>query len=167
MLKGRGEKGQLEISFGMIFSILLIIAVLAVSFYAIQYFVNLSTCSSLGLFHDALQKDVDTAWQGSSSRTLFEGDVPGSVDYICFGNMSITPASADRERFEELRKTYRLSTSNVFIYPQKENCGSGIVDRQIKHAAMREFFCIKTREGTIKAALNKNNLETSVTVSAP
>ncbi len=164
MLKVRGARGQLEISFGMIFSIILIIAVVAVAFYVIQYFMKLSTCSGIGLFYEGLQEETDTAWAGSSSRTLFHGQVPSSVDYICFGNMSLNPANADRERFEELKRAYRLRDSNVFVYPQKKNCGE-LSARTLQHARMSEFFCVRAdSKNIVEISLTKETFDNLVSV---
>lgn len=159
------KRGQLEISFGMIFSIIIIIAVLAISFYVIQYFTNLTKCSTLGLFYEDIQKETNTAWQGTTSKSLFVGNVPSQVSYVCFGNMTISPKAADTERYNELRKTYRLSGSNSFMYPIQKSC-SGLSEHNINHANIPEFFCIKQVGGKVKVSLEKGAFDNSVKFSS-
>jgi hypothetical protein len=160
----REKRGQLEMSFGMIFSIIIIIAILAVSFYVIQYFTKLSTCTSTGLFYDALQKEVDTAWSASSSKQLFSANVPGSADYTCIGNMSMQPRTEDKARFDEIYKMSRLSDANVFFYPQNKGCKT-LNSHRIIHMKTNEFFCIKNEGNTVELLIQKDAFDTSVTVS--
>jgi hypothetical protein len=159
------KRGQLEISFGMIFSIIIIIAVIATSFYVIQYFTNLTKCSTIGLFYEGIQKETNTAWQGTTSKSLFVGNVPSQISYVCFGNMSLSPRSQDVERYNELKKTYRLSNSNSFMYPTQKGCSS-LGDHNINHANIPEFFCIKQIGGKVKVSLEKGAFDNSVKFSA-
>ena len=59
------KRGQIDISFGMIFSIILIIAVVGVAFYVINNFIELKKCTEIGLFYDDLKKYIDEAWQST------------------------------------------------------------------------------------------------------
>lgn len=149
----------------MIFSIIIIIAVIATSFYVIQYFTKLSKCSTIGLFYEDIQSEVNEAWQGTTSRTLFTGTVPGAVDYVCFGNMTRSPGSADTQKHTELMRLYRVSQSNVFMYPSQKSC-PGIGDYKIDHANMQSFFCMRANDGKITVALEKGAFDSSVTVKA-
>jgi hypothetical protein len=160
------KRGQLEISFGMIFSIIIIIAVIATSFYVIQYFTKLSKCTTIGLFYEGIQSEVNEAWQGTTSKTLFSGNVPSSTDYVCFGNMSLSAGAADSGRKSDLMRLYRVSQSNVFMYPAQKTC-PGIGDHRIDHANMQGFFCIKEQDGKIRVSLEKGAFDSSVTVKAP
>ena len=49
------KRGQLQISFGMIFSIIIIIAFVAVFIYAITIFMGWKRCAETGLFKEDLQ----------------------------------------------------------------------------------------------------------------
>src|SRR3989338_2426588 len=61
------EKRGLELSFSMIFSIIVIIAIVAVAFYMISYLLKLKNCTELGLFGRDLQDTIDRAWNSDSA----------------------------------------------------------------------------------------------------
>lgn len=160
------KRGQLEISFGMIFSIIIIIGVLATSFYVIQYFMKISKCSTVGLFYEGLQDETNKAWQGTTSKTLFTGTVPSSATYVCFGNMTVGSEQIDQGRHDELYRLYRVSQSNSFMYPAQKSCPS-VGDHKINHANVQKFFCVKNNQGQVKISLEKDAFDNSVTFSAP
>ena len=81
------EKRGLELSFSMIFSIIVIIAIVAVAFYMISYLLKLKNCTELGLFTRELQETVDRAWNADSSSELFERTLPSFVDKVCVGSL--------------------------------------------------------------------------------
>src|SRR3989338_4193949 len=99
----RGRKGQFEVSFGMIFSVIVIIAVIVVAFYIIMQFLEFKDCTALGLYYDNLESEINKAWAstGVTSKT-FSGDVPSAVDYVCFGNLNKPASGEDRKRQTEL-----------------------------------------------------------------
>ena len=158
------KRGQMEISFGVIFSIIMIIAILATSFYVIKYFTSLSRCSSTGLFYDSLRDEVDTMWKASGGRQLFSYIAPGSVDYACFGNMTTQAKTTDRERFDEIYRTNRLSDYNLFFYPLTKGC-KALNSQHVEHVNIPEFFCVKPVEGEISVILEKDTFDSSVTIS--
>jgi hypothetical protein len=161
------KKGQIEMSFGMIFSIILIIAVVAIGFYVIRYFMSLSTCTSIGLFYSGMQKDVNDAWGASDSRSIFSGNVPGSVKYVCFGNLTETASAGSNEMLQELRKQYAFSTrENIFLYPAGAgSCTPDLGSMNINHAATAYFFCVKTAEGKVQVTISKGSTSSVVIIS--
>ena len=52
------KRGQLQISFGMIFSIILIIAFVALAVYVIMIFLDTGKCANTGLFKNDLQQEI-------------------------------------------------------------------------------------------------------------
>jgi len=86
-MKKRGsKKGALEISFGMIFSIFLIIIFIAAAFYAIRMFLSTQDDIKIGIFVNDLKKDVDAMWKGSSESQKVEYSLPSKVQEVCFVN---------------------------------------------------------------------------------
>ena len=61
-LTPRSRSGQLEISFGMIFSIILIIIFIAAGFYAITKLLALQRTIQIESFLKDFQDDVDKMW---------------------------------------------------------------------------------------------------------
>ena len=83
----RNKRGQLQISFGMIFSIILIIAFIAVFIYVITIFMGWKKCASTGLFKEDLQSTVNNAWQSDQYQDVFpksQSIVPSGITQICF-----------------------------------------------------------------------------------
>jgi len=79
----KNRKAQMEISFGMIFSIILVIFFLAFGFYAIMRFIELQQSVQIETFLDDFQEDVNAIWkspQGSQSRTY---TLPTKITAVC------------------------------------------------------------------------------------
>jgi len=82
------KRGQMKISFGMIFSIILIVIFIGFAIYAIQKFVGLQENVKTEQFIENLQSDVDTAWKSSQTSKEVEYTVPKDVNNICFRDES-------------------------------------------------------------------------------
>ena len=82
--KKRGKKGQLNLSFGMIFSIILIIVFLAFGFYAITKFIDLQNSVQIENFLRDFQKDVDNMWKSREGSQIISYPLPGKISAVCF-----------------------------------------------------------------------------------
>ncbi len=78
------KKGQLKLSFGMIFSIFLIIIFLSVAVYAIIKFIDMQKTIQVKLFMDNLQADVNQMWQSQQGSQTKEYSLPNSINAVCF-----------------------------------------------------------------------------------
>ncbi len=78
------KRGQMKMSFGMIFSIILIIIFIVIAFYAIQKFLDLQQNIQINQFADSLKSDIDKMWGGSQGSQEFEYLVPSKTKSICF-----------------------------------------------------------------------------------
>ena len=85
-MKKRGKKGAIELSFGMIFSLILIIVFLAFGFYAITKFIALQKTIQIENFLRDFQNDVDTMWKSSQGSTPYTYSLPTSITSVCFRN---------------------------------------------------------------------------------
>ncbi|MBI2630299.1 hypothetical protein HYW76_04295 [Candidatus Pacearchaeota archaeon] len=112
----RGKTGQIQISFGMIFSIILIIAVIAVAFYAITKFLCVKKSAEVGLFKEELQNEINRARGGAETSETFDGNLPVSIKKVCFFDSSKPAIGKDKELEKELKK---YMESNLFFYPPK------------------------------------------------
>lgn len=84
MVKKRGCRGQMKMSFGMIFSIILIVIFLAFAFYAITKFLEFQDGLKIEKFFDDLQADVDKTWAGAESSDIREYSLPKKITSVCF-----------------------------------------------------------------------------------
>lgn len=71
-------------SFGMIFSIILIIAFLAFAFYAIKSFLQMQQDIQINQFTENFQKEIDTLWKSTSGTKSVEYIIPSKVENVCF-----------------------------------------------------------------------------------
>ncbi|MDD5699726.1 MAG: hypothetical protein PHH00_00840 [Candidatus Nanoarchaeia archaeon] len=80
----RGKKAQIHISFGMIFSIIMIIIFIGFAIFAIQKFLGIQRSIQTTKFYDDLQTDINAVWNSAQSSQAKSYDVPGSIGKICF-----------------------------------------------------------------------------------
>lgn len=76
----------MQISFGMIFSIILIIAFLAFGFYAIKKFLDLQSSVQIEQFMQDFQNDVDKMWKSPEGSRSVSYTLPAKVNSVCFKN---------------------------------------------------------------------------------
>ena len=88
MVRKKSKAGQMNLSFGMIFTIILIIVFIAFAFYAIGKFLNIQKAAKTAQFIDAFETDVNRMWKSSQGSHQINYSVPSSVDYLCFTDFS-------------------------------------------------------------------------------
>lgn len=140
----KNKKGQIQLSFSTIFSIIIIIVTLSVAFYVIRTFVVRSDCVKIQLFYEDLEKEVDEVWRSSSARQEFSRDLPNSVKGICFGKIDELKTKYPNE-YKEISKYSRLQ-KNVFIYPPAKNCDSSVSYHKLEHVEISEAFCVYSKD---------------------
>ena len=163
----RGRRAQLQISFGMIFSIIIIVATLAVAGYVLAKFVNLGGNVSCKIFYDDLQKEIDKAWSGDGATSdIFSGRVPRGVDKVCFGNFSTAASASDRQVYEEL-KFYSSEKGNLFFYPTSENeCDNEGFVYILNHVSITKFFCVSEKDRKAEIKISKSVTDALITLKA-
>lgn len=145
------KRGQLQLSFSMIFSIFIIIVTLAVAFYVIREFVQTSSCSSIQLYYDALEREIDKVWRSSGAQLTFSHAVPSSVKAVCFGN----PAELESRFAAEKSALGRFAgqEKNAFIVPLQ--CGTQTSARTVQHAVIEKAFCVPAVKEKVSFRLQK------------
>lgn len=146
----KDKKGQLHISFGMIFSVLMIIVFIGFAFFAIQKFLGIQKNIQVNQFYDNLQTDVNAVWNSAQSTQEKSYNVPSSIGKICF----ITPTSADID--------------NMFIYDGSGRPTGSKNIENINIAAMtsEEALCFNAFSNKINLVLKKNFSDTLVTITS-
>jgi hypothetical protein len=140
----RNREGQLDISFGMIFSIILIIIFLSFGFYAIKKFIDLQDSIKVESFLRDFQQDVDNMWKSPQGGQNLVYSLPGKVSSICFVN----------DEFQNLE----FASSQI------------IPGKQIEHLDIAKItskenpFCIQNIKGKVTLTLVKDFGETLVRV---
>ena len=155
----------MKLSFGMIFSIILIIIFIAFAFYVIKTFLGTGITAQAAAFKDDIQNDVNKLWSASQGSQEEEYFLPNKIEYVCFVDYYSTASGAYSEIYEELKLGY-YGSENLFFYPSNEL--SGI---ELKHVAIEDItsfqnpYCIPNTDSRVKIILNKDFNETLVTVA--
>jgi hypothetical protein len=149
------KRGQLNISFGAIFSIIIIVATLAVAGYVIYQFVRGTNQVNCALFYDDFQKDINRAWASDGETSyIFSGNVPSGAEKVCFGFLSQdVPDSDDLEAYNFFKKINTIK-ENLYIYP-KDACGDSRYKFEIKNAESDSFFCVDIVSGSASLRISK------------
>ena len=133
------KRGQLKLSFGMIFSIILIIAFLGFAFFGIQKFMGYQKSIQEKQFFSNLKQDVNQVWQSTQASNRFNLTVPRDVTQVCF-----TPDP----------------TENVYFYTDKATPGD-----YVDHLNISSETCINVEKQRASILLEKNYGDSRVTVS--
>jgi len=160
------KRGQLKISFGMIFSIIMIIIFLTFGFYAIRMFLGIQEKATVGLFLDDFQGDVNSVWQSIEGSQEEEYNLPKKIEYVCFIYSDNPEAGKHRDFFSDLKITL-LDENNIAFYPVGS---SGIESAEIKNLDIGGItqnenpFCIENEGGKIKLTLIKETGDAQVKI---
>jgi hypothetical protein len=174
--RGKGKKSQgnvLGMSFGTIFSILLIIFIIIIAFIVIRAFLGTQKCAQIGIFASDLQSDVTTVWKSSSEggRQNINQIVPSNIDYVCFMNltMPVTAIGIVGTIGDEL-KIYRGVEANMFFYPLENACNTPYT--KIEHLNLDKMtgktnpYCVPVENGKSKILIKMGFNEDLVTLES-
>jgi hypothetical protein len=158
-LKNKFRLGQMKLSFGMIFSIILMILFVAFAFYAIDKFLSMSDAVKIGKFSDSLQSDIDKIWKAPQASQKFEYDLPKKIKKICLIDYSSGNKGGNSDIYEELEHMY-YENENLFFYPVGSSEGIDVL--VLKHINLEKItetknpFCIESSKGKVELTLKKN-----------
>ena len=160
LLSKKSKKGQqaLGMSFGMIFSIILIVFFIAIAGIVIKSFLSAQDCARMGIFIDRLEKDVDKSWNSPSDSHVFKGDLPSKIDYVCFGNLS-ADINGDFDTIGYDLGLFRGKKATIFFYPTGNACE--IPFYNLKHIDVEKITsrknpnCFETQKGKVSFKLEK------------
>jgi hypothetical protein len=162
----RGQ-GQMHLSFGMIFSIILIIVFIVFAFYAIKKLLDLQENVSVKQFIKSLETDVDKTWKGSGGSQEVTYDLPSGINYVCFVDYSSGKRGNMQNLYAPLKLAY-TGDENLFFYPLDAAEGSN--SRATAHVNTEGItltnnpFCIKNNKGKVKMTFSKNYGEALVMI---
>jgi len=154
------KSGQMELSFGMIFSIILIIVFIMFAFYVIKILLQNQSRSEVLMFKEDLQNDVDKVWKGSGSISNPNGyNLPKKIELICFADFSSPAEGNNQELYKDLKKTYN-EFENLVFYPV--GSAQGLDSTEIKHIDIDKItslgnpFCVENSDGKIKLTIKRD-----------
>ena len=113
----KNNRGQMQLSFGMIFSIILIIIFVSVAFFAIKTFLGLQDSSLITKFVKDLNSDIDRIWKSSQSSQTIDYMLPKEVTHVCFVDFSKESNGTHVNLFNELKRGDFGGGENFVFYP--------------------------------------------------
>jgi hypothetical protein len=167
------RRGVIGLSFGMIFSILMIIAIVAIAAYAIIYFLNLGKISEISLFHQKFQETVDEVWGSSITNKIVSFTLPGEIERVCFGNLSAQTRDQryDKEYkdFKRYSSNFEKKTTNRFIYPTNEagDFTYKKIDKIDLSGLDSNFECFEVVNRKIRVRFEKDTFDALVIIGKP
>jgi hypothetical protein len=171
-MKKRGKRGQevLGMSFGMIFSILLIVFFIVIAFIVINSFLKTQKCAQTGVFITDFKDEIKKAFNSPSEDSDFTRNLPSSIEYVCFSNaLKPITASGSEEKIGEDIGIYSGKDANLFFYPRTNSCGASyfkIDNLNIeKTAGADNLKCFEVKDGKIKIHVQKGINENLVSLS--
>ncbi len=141
------KRAQMKMSFGMIFSIFLIVIFLTFAIYAIIKFINMQHLIQIELFKDNLQADINQMWQSQYGSQPKEYYLPNKINAVCFldddyQNLIFEPDTLiERDNIDNINITFITSEGE------------------------EDPFCIPNIEGKVKMTLVKDYGETLVKIT--
>lgn len=115
--KNKRAESSVGMSFGVIFSIILMIVFIVFAFIAINYFLNMSKVTTTNLFYENLQNEINRVYASPSSEKEFSFELPPKVEMICFFDFK-KPATIEVEKYKEV-EMYDFTGENLFLFPQR------------------------------------------------
>lgn len=161
----------LELAFGMIFSIIMIITIVGVASYVIVHFLEVGKVSQLSLFHQNFQETVNDIWASSITNKVVSFDLPSGITQVCFGNLSESRWNPNyrqqRDDFIRYSSTFDRERSNRFIYPTEKSGDFALkkVDK-IDLSGFDGFDCIEVKDRKLRVRMIKDNFNPLVKVEA-
>jgi len=147
------KNGQMKLSFGMIFSIILIIFFITFAFFAIQKFLDLGDTINVGKFVDDFQSNVDKLWMGSQGSQELEYSLLKKIKLVCFVNFLESEKGPHINFYEEFEKY--ASNKNLFFYPVNSVELNGL---KIEHIDFEgdNPLCFEVKNGKVKIGIEKD-----------
>lgn len=141
------NKAQMKLSFGMIFSIFLIIIFLAFGIYAIKNFLGMQSDVQTAQFANGLQSEIDKLWKGSQGSQVLKYSLPKKISSVCIVN----------DDYENLI----FRTSN-YEYVEGRLLKNIDVEKILGNS---NEFCIDTVKGKIQLTIKKSYGEALVYIT--
>lgn len=138
------RRGALEISFGMIFSIILIIVFLSFAFYGIKKLISVQETAMVYQFKEDLQNDINKIWNGPQGQQPVKYKLPNKIEGICIEN---------------------YESQNFYFIPKGKFSG-GILDNIDEKNTLGNSgsLCFENKDGYVSMTLKKDFGENLVTI---
>jgi len=158
------SRGQMKLSFNMIFSLILIVVFLGFGIFAITKFLGMQKATQILNFKTNLQEDVDEIWRSSKGSQEISYTLPSSIKEVCFVDFSKTI----REEYGDLTRVNN-GFENLAFFPV--GSGDGNDATKINHINLEQItlernpYCVQVKKGKVSMTLSKNYGDALVLIS--
>ena len=135
----------MKISFGMIFSIFLIIVFIAFAIYAITKFINLQKTIQIESFSNNLQEDINNMWKSAKGSQEETYSLPNKIEAVCFTDDEFNNLMFRSSNFMEGGKIEHI---DILTITEGE-----------------DPYCISNIDGKVKLIISKDFGEDLVTIT--
>ena len=162
------KRGQIQVSFGMIFSIILMVAFIFTAFVVIRIIMDIIGGVGIGSFINDLQSEVDRVWNihGGVENSVLELRLDSKVEYVCFFNESEGPGGKWVMQGNEIMRGSRVASHNLYFLPSELVAQKSV---EIEKVDMSAFsynpHCIENIDGRVRFVMNKGIGESLVSIS--
>ena len=153
----RGKRTQMDLSYGMIFSIILIIVFLFFAFYAIRAFLRVNDTANVATFTSTLQEDIDDMWRGAQGSQTLSYGLPSKIAKVCFEDRG------DKNLVFLDNKNEALSDVPLFMI-EHVDLGKIIGNSMVGDKNMK---CFLKKDGKVRMFLEKKFGEDLVNIKTP
>lgn len=153
------KEGQLKISFGMIFSIFLIVVFLAFAFMGINRLLSTNENVLIGKFVSEFSADVETVWKSNEVNQIYSYKLPGKVKGVCILDSESSGSGSGLEFYDDLMFEVSSIEENLFFYPPSSsgNLGGSVISYvDMGQTTLTDNpLCIKVNDGEVDIKLIK------------
>lgn len=157
----------MQLSFGMIFSIILIIVFVAFAIYAIMKFLSINKNVEIAQFKENLKNDVNEIRRGLYGSVPKTYTLPKNIEKVCFVDLESEARGENSELFSVFRRNYN-GNENLFFYPVPAGQGSESEIEKIdivKMTLTENPYCITNSDGKVKILVKMDRGERLVRIT--
>jgi len=165
---GNSQRAQIQLSYGMIFSVFLIVIFMVVAFIAIRTFLDIEQHVNTKIFVRNLQTEINDVHRSSANQYPSRESLGTKITHVCFFDRTIEVECVGefRQMCEEFKGSGGDNEANLYFYPKKYADESSI---KINKVDMQDFdsnpYCFENRGGFVEMELSKNRGEDLVRIS--
>ncbi len=160
------KKGQMDLSFGMIWAIIIVIVFIAFAIYVIIHFLSVSDKVKIEQFAEAFQSSIDDIRGGLQGSNTVSYSIPASIDKLCFLDEKSPAIGKNKDLYDTL--SWIAVEENLVFYPEDSGEGKGgLVLENIdldKITEKENPYCITNSKGKATFTISMEYGENLVTI---
>ena len=161
------KRGQFQLSFEVLFSMILIAVFIFVAFYVIYQFLDINKKIETGIFIDDLDNKIERLWKtsGGKEKTLSVKLNEEGITHVCFFNFTSGKEGIWNEQYKDISRKSRAS-NNFYFYPRRfAQVDSAKINRIDMSSFEENPYCVPNNEGSFSFKLEKDITDNLVKIS--